>query len=117
MRIGSIVWGVKDLPRAISFWSAALDYELLRDPDDDWAILAPKDRVGVQLALKLVTSDAQTHQRHHLDLYARDKAAEVGRLTGLGALPANWRYEEGADYTVLEDPDGNRFCVIEKELV
>jgi hypothetical protein len=26
LRIGSIVWGVRDVPGAIRFWSAALDY-------------------------------------------------------------------------------------------
>jgi hypothetical protein len=25
----------------------------------------------------------------------------------------DWDYEPGADYVVLADPDGNRFCVID----
>nr|WP_315860012.1 hypothetical protein [Rhizobium leguminosarum] len=28
----------------------------------------------------------------------------------------DWRYPEGADYIVLADPDGNRFCVVQKEM-
>ena len=39
--IGSVVWGVRDIPRAIEFWAAALDYELRYPPDDDWAIRLP----------------------------------------------------------------------------
>jgi hypothetical protein len=46
--------------------------------------------------------------RLHLDLRAADPAAEVTRLTGLGArvtsrLPA---------WAVLADPEGNEFCVL-----
>lgn len=111
LTIGSIVWGVRDLPRAIRFWSAALDYELRNAPDDDWAVLKPRSGVGAQLALKLVTSEKA--RRHHLDLYASDQAAEVTRLLALGATRPDWNYEPGADYVVLADPDGNRFCVVE----
>ena len=111
LRIGSIVWGVRDLPRAIQFWSAALDYRLRNEPDDDWAVLVPREGVGVQLALKLVTSERA--RRHHLDLYAENQAAEVERLLALGASRPEWNDPPGADYVVLSDPDGNRFCVIQ----
>jgi catechol 2,3-dioxygenase-like lactoylglutathione lyase family enzyme len=114
LTIGSIVWGVRDVPTAIRFWCAALDYEPLREPSEDWAILVPKHGPGVQLAISIVTSDAESHQRHHLDLYAADAEAEIARLLGLGATRVDWRYPPGADYVVLADPDGNTFCVIEK---
>lgn len=113
IRIGSIVWGVRDLPRALAFWTAALGYRPRGEPDVDWALLEPGEGKGVQLALKLVGSEANPSPRHHLDLYASDQAAEVERLLGLGASRAEWEYEEGADYIVLADPDGNRFCVVE----
>jgi hypothetical protein len=48
----------------------------------------------------------------HLDLYTPDHDAEVARLLGLGAK----RYRErrpGRDFTVLEDPEGNLFCVVD----
>jgi predicted enzyme related to lactoylglutathione lyase len=112
LTIGSIVWGARDIPRAIEFWSAALDYTLREDPDDDWAVLVPREGEGAQLALKLVESG--TARRHHLDLYADDQTAEVERLLGLGASRVpKWNYEEDADYVVLEDPDGNPFCVVQ----
>lgn len=114
LKIGSIVWGVRDVPRAVQFWSAALDYRPLREPSDDWAILVPRVGDGPQLAITLVSSDPETHQRHHLDLYASDREAEVDRLVGLGAQRVDWRYPPDADYVVLADGDGNRFCVIHK---
>lgn len=112
LRIGSIVWGVQDLPRAIAFWTAALNYKLRDEPDDDWAVLIPTEGQGVQLALSLVSSERA--RRHHLDLYADDQGAEVARLLALGAARAEWNYPPDADFVVLSDPDGNRFCVVAK---
>lgn len=111
--IGSVVWGVRDIARAIDFWAAALDYELSRAPEDDWAMLVPHDgQEGIQLSLKLTTSDAP--HRHHLDLFSDDQAADVERFLELGADTVDdWEYEPDADYVVLSDPDGNRFCVVQ----
>lgn len=116
LRIGSIVWGVRNVPRAIEFWCAALDYKPLREPSVDWAILIPANGEGQQMAITVVSSDAESHQRHHLDLYASDWNAEVERLLSIGARRVDWRYPEGADYVVLADPDGNTFCVIEEKI-
>ena len=49
----------------------------------------------------------------HLDLYRTRQAAEVDRLVKLGAKRYPWRYPEGSDYIVPQDPDGNLFCVVE----
>ena len=113
VKIGAIVWGVRDLRRAVAFWSEALNYQLHREPDVDFAILVPKDGEGVQLSLNAaVTSDKP--KRHHMDLFARDHAGEVARLLNLGATRVDWTYEPGADYVVLADLDGNTFCVVQK---
>lgn len=114
LSIGSVVWSVRDMDQAIRFWCEALDYEPKREPDVDWAILVPRaGGEGQQLSIKLVTSEPLPRQRHHLDLFASDQTAEVERLLKLGATPVEWEYEPGADYVVLADPDGNRFCVID----
>lgn len=112
IRVGAIVWGVRDLDRAITFWSAALDYELKREPDLDFAILVPRAGDGIQLSLNsAITSDKP--KRHHIDLFTEDQAGEVERLIALGATRVEkWRYEEDADHVVLADPDGNTFCVV-----
>jgi len=113
LTVGSVVWGVRNVPEAIRFWCEALDYEPRYEPEDDWAILVPRDGSGQRISIKLVTSDPLPRQRHHLDLYATDQSAEVERLIGLGARSVDWAYEEDADYVVLADPDGNQFCVID----
>lgn len=111
LKIGAIVWGVRDLHRSINFWSEVLDYELRREPDADFAILVPKSGEGIQLSLNAaVTSDKP--KRHHLDLFTQDQAGEVARLLSLGATRVVWEYGPGADYVVLADPNGNTFCVV-----
>jgi hypothetical protein len=46
---------------------------------------------------------------------AREKGVEeeVERLVKIGAARYPWRYEPNHDYVVLEDPDGNLFCVVQ----
>lgn len=96
----------------------ALDYVPKREikAEDDFAILVPASGAGTHLALGLSDTPAP-HQPHvHLDLYAgdaADQAAEVERLVSLGATDAEWDYPEEADFVVLADTEGNRFCVID----
>ena len=71
LSIGSIVWGVRDIGRALEFWTAALDYRPRDEPGDDWVVLIPRRGEGPQLALDLV--DSPRPRRHHLDLYADDQ--------------------------------------------
>ncbi|MFB5660987.1 VOC family protein [Alteribacillus sp. HJP-4] len=115
LNIGAIVWGVRDLHAAIQFWSEALDYRLKYEPDEDWAILIPKKGTGIQLSISVVTSDSQKHQRHHLDLFTDSQETEVERLLQIGASKVDWEYEIDADYIVLADPDGNKFCVVQDD--
>ena len=109
LTFGSVVIGVDELSRASEFWQQALGYRPREEPDDSWAILVPRDgAAGPQLALMLSPSDARHQPRVHVDLYADDAAAEVERLTGLGASEV----QTDGPVAVLEDTEGNRFCVI-----
>ncbi len=59
-------------------------------------------------------SEVHIPPRIHLDLYAEDQAAEVERLLALGATEVHWdKRPPDADYVILADPEGNRFCVID----
>ncbi len=116
LRIGSVVIRVKDLEKQTAFWSAALDY-VPRGKDggdaDDFVLLRPRSGGGPNVSLDRVHSSLMIPPRIHLDLYADDGAAEVERLVGLGATEVEWdRKPPNADYVILADPEGNRFCVI-----
>jgi predicted enzyme related to lactoylglutathione lyase len=115
LRVGSIVIRVDDLPRQTAFWAAALDYVPRDDPNEgDFVLLRPRDGAGPNVSLDRVDSTRHLPPRIHLDLYADDQAAEVRRLVALGAREVHWdKRPADADYIILEDPEGNRFCVID----
>ena len=112
LKIGAIVWGVRDLNRAINFWSEALNYKLKGEPDVDFAILIPKEGEGILLSLNSAVTSSKP-KRHHIDLFTHDQTNEVERLIKLGATRVNWNYDNEADYVVLSDPDGNTFCIVQ----
>jgi catechol 2,3-dioxygenase-like lactoylglutathione lyase family enzyme len=114
IRVGSIVIRVDDLQRQTEFWTAALDYVPRDDESDDFKLLRPRDGVGPNVSLDRVRSTLQVPPRIHLDLYAEDQAAEVSRLIELGATEVHWdKRPPDADYVILADPEGNRFCVVD----
>ena len=115
LRIGSIVLRVDDLQRQTAFWEAALGY-VRRDngESDDFVLLGPRDEAGPNLSLDQVRSSLQIPPRLHLDLYTEDQAGEVERLKALGATEVHWdKRPPDADYLILSDPEGNRFCVVD----
>lgn len=115
IRVGSIVLRVDDLQLQTAFWAAALDYVPRDDPSSaDFVLMRPRDGVGPNISLDRVRSEVHIPPRIHLDLYAEDQAAEVKRLIGLGATEVHWdRRPADADYVILADPEGNRFCVVD----
>ena len=113
IRIGSIVLRVDDLQRQSEFWTAALNYVPREGDSGDFALLRPRNGAGPNLSLDRVHSTVQVPPRIHLDLYAEDQAHEVDRLKTLGATEVHWsKRPADADYVILADPEGNRFCVI-----
>lgn len=116
IRVGSIVIRVDDLQRQTEFWAAALDYVPREDLSEggDFVLMRPRNGVGPNISLDMVHSKLQIPPRIHLDLYAEDQAAEVKRLIGLGATEVHWdKRPPDADYIIMADPEGNRFCVVD----
>ena len=115
--IGSVVIRVDDLPRQVAFWSAALDY-VPRGPEggdnEGFVLMRPRTGTGPNISLDRMRSNLQIPPRIHLDLYSDDQQADVRRLIGLGATEVHWdKRPADADYVILADPEGNRFCVID----
>jgi hypothetical protein len=114
IRVGSVVLRVDNLTRQTQFWAAALDYVPREETSDDFVLLRPRDGVGPNVSLDRVHSTLQVPPRIHLDLYAEDQAGEVRRLIALGATEVHWdKRPPDADYVILADPEGNRFCVVD----
>lgn len=114
LRIGSIVIRCYEFERMVAFWQEALHYIPKEPPQGGWVILRDPTGAGPNVSLDQITERRSgKRSRLHLDLYTTDQPGEVERLVGLGAARYPWRYKPGADFVVLEDPDGNLFCVIQ----
>lgn len=118
LRLGIPVIGATDMPRAVAFWTAALDLVATQEWESEtWRTLNHPDGSGRALGLMRSTSPAEPRPRLHLDLFtdsAGEQQAEVRRLVGLGARTVDWGlYPPDPDFVVLADPDGNIFCVVD----
>ncbi len=112
--IGSVVLKVGDRGRASEFWRGALGYvtqpnnsEFLVPPE--WT--PPSATRADHGAAHLHVDQADTV---HVDLWVNagdSLESEVERLVALGATRVEWDYPEDAQHVVLQDPDGNVFCV------
>ena len=113
MKIGSVVIDCNDFPAMFSFWRDALGYVPREEPEENWVVLCDPERDYVNVSIQVVPEPRVGKNRLHFDLYTDDPDGEVERLLGLGATRHPRVPEPGEDFTVLEDPEGNLFCVID----
>jgi predicted enzyme related to lactoylglutathione lyase len=107
IRLGSTVINCADLELMTSFWSAAL-HLVPATADDEFRLLRGEHG---NLSLQRSRTPVRARDQMHLDLYCDDQAAEVRRLTSLGARTVRRHEEPEDDYVVMTDPEGNEFCV------
>jgi catechol 2,3-dioxygenase-like lactoylglutathione lyase family enzyme len=116
MKIGSIVIRCYEFDKMLAFWQEALHYVPREPAEEGWVVLCDPEGIGPNLSLdRLPERRTGKHSPFHLDLYTNNPVGEVERLIGIGARRYPWRYPPDADFVVLEDPDGNLFCVAHKE--
>ena len=116
LRVGSIVIHCHQFERTTRFWQDALGYEPREPARGGWVVLRDPNAHGPNLSFQAHERRRPNRNWMHLDLYADDAEHEVERLLALGATRYPWRYRPGADFTVLADPDGNLFCVVQVRL-
>jgi predicted enzyme related to lactoylglutathione lyase len=100
-------------PRSLAaFWTQALGYELEAVDDDVAEIVDPSGR-GWPLLFIVVPEGKSVKNRLHLDIRPpRSMDEEVRRLEGAGATLRRRVDEHGSFWTVMQDPEGNEFCVL-----
>jgi hypothetical protein len=114
MKIGSIVIRCYEFDKMLTFWQEALHYIPRNPANGGWVVLRDREGKGPNLSLDQIPEKRTgKRSRLHLDLYTENQEAEVERLVGLGATRYSWRYKPHDDFVVLEDPDGNLFCVVQ----
>jgi len=106
--IKSVTFDCQDALVAARFWAAALGSNVDEDSTPKKAYVEAPGWGGPNMWFNRVPEAKIAKNRLHFDLRAPGRIAdEVRRLIALGASVGR----EGDDLVVMEDPDGNEFCV------
>jgi hypothetical protein len=112
----TVVVDCEDPARQADFWAKALAYEVQERNTDEF-VVSGSSRAAFPLYFMKVPDPTPGKNRWHPDLVtAEDMSEEVDRLVELGARLVEVRRDpdtlENPDtWSVLEDPEGNVFCV------
>jgi hypothetical protein len=116
LKIGSVVVDCINFDEMLAFWQEALHYIPKAPAKDGWVVLRDSAGRNPNVSLNQVSVSEKLMGRNwlHFDLYTNDQKGEVERLLKLGATRHPQTYGPDDDFIVLEDPDGNLFCVVDK---
>ena len=135
-----IVFDANDVPRLVAFWEQALGYQVQPPPPefetwedfarengipeeqwDGWGALIDPDGTRPRIFFQRVPEGKTAKNRVHLDvnvgegLDGGDRTTrvkqEADRLEGLGATRQREAFERGEFWIVMQDPEGNEFCL------
>ena len=107
--LGGTVIDVNDLELEKAFWQAALGVEIGGDFEGFVFFKPQKGRSG--LNLQKVPEIKSIKNRVHIDLEVADLDQGVRDLEELGAKVIRPKPDEGFQWVVMADPEGNEFCV------
>jgi len=112
-RIIATVFDSQDPEALAAFWCAVLDYEVTRRWRDAYGVEYVEASAGDMPPLLFypVSDRKQAKNRVHLDVRAAGpQYDEVARLVALGARVV--ADDPKQTWVVLQDPEGNEFCVL-----
>jgi hypothetical protein len=112
--VAAVIVDCADPAALAPFWSAAAGWPVAYAQDSIVGLRSPAG-TGPYLELLRAPDARSVKNRLHPDVApyrGDDPAAEIARLTGAGAVPADVGQGDGVSWTVLADPAGNEFCVL-----
>ena len=104
--IRQITFDCHDPSRLAEFWSATTGCEIAADYGD-FVMVGSTPALGFQR----VADPTPGKNRMHIDVGGAERESLVERLKGLGAVELDTREAPGLVWTVMQDPEGNEFCV------
>jgi catechol 2,3-dioxygenase-like lactoylglutathione lyase family enzyme len=110
----SAVVDCRDPEALAAFWCAVLGYEVVSRGDRQVDI-AKDPGTFPGITFLRTPSPKRAKNRLHLDLNPADHEAEVERLVELGATRLDIGQGRNTPWTVLADPEGNEFCILEPQ--
>jgi len=107
-----LVLDCRDPGALAHFWSRALGYRQ-SDFEEPYLALMPPRPEFPELLLQRVAEPKEGKNRMHLDLLVDHLEKERDRLLSLGAAQLSGQmHEDGFNWYIMADPEGNEFCVI-----
>lgn len=106
--IKTVTFDCHDALRVARFWAIVLGSDVDEDSTSEKAYVEAPGWGGPNMWFNHVPEPKTSKNRMHFDLRApTGPADEVERLVSLGATVLR----EGDDLVVMQDPEGNEFCV------
>ena len=110
MNLKYLTFDTADPARIAGFWGAFLGGEVNHA---EYSSSVWWDR-GPRLLFLTVPEPKTAKNRCHPDFHTPHMEREVARAVSLGAVETG-RHHEESRWVVLEDPDGNEFCIVEDD--
>lgn len=111
LTLTTITFDCSDAERVARFWAAALGATVDSAATAEFASIT-SDATTPGWSFARVLEPKSAKNRVHVDLIGPDREAEVERLVGLGARRVADHGEGDTSWTVLQDVEGNEFCVV-----
>jgi hypothetical protein len=108
--LGNLTFDCADPTRLAEFWSSATGYQVA-EQNDFMVALSPGLGLRPNLLFIKVPESRTVKNRVHPDFQVADLDAEIARLITLGATRGATHHEYGFVWTVMQDPEGNEFCI------
>ncbi len=111
-RLGNITFDCDDVLKIAGFWSAVLGRPLDEGSSEWFASIGGADAARQEPAwyFNKVPESKRAKNRVHLDVVDPDPMAMDG-LARLGATVVGEQRIRGHSWTVMQDPEGNEFCI------
>lgn len=111
-RFRNLAIDCNDLDKMTAFWGALTGFEVVWSSETYRFLLHPDGR-RPGLVMQKVPEPRTAKTRIHVDLDAIevDEKAAVARAEALGATFVTSHNEFGVRWSVMEDPEGNAFCI------
>ncbi|MBN9328033.1 MAG: glyoxalase [Cellulomonas sp. 73-145] len=119
-RISELVIDCHDPKLLADFWCQVLGFRVLEE-EDGYVEIGPEEGFGglqPTLIFSPTTEPKTTKLRLHIDInpVGADQDAELERLLAIGARPADIGQTGEESWHVLQDPEGNEFCLLRRRL-
>ena len=116
LRIAYITIDSEQPRQLAAFWGQLLNADVTTEGDEAWLTAATDHGNGYVNILFVQNSDAKVAKnRLHLDLAPDDYQAQIDRALHLGATKADVGQTGEEPWTVMADPEGNEFCILQNQ--